>query len=201
MIDEAEPLAVNSGALSLTVPRRFEAAAETPLEIWCGTAHATGGPARPGEGRRLVRKLQAEGRCCSRPVFSTEAITGRYFCCTCRFWWNASHSARIIVAARCARPVGVDVQVHSHRPAALRWLERTTNASFPLSIAHWTLAEAYWKGIGMARHMPTVGAFTLPEFIAAGWGSHVFSGTAESLYLFKPGKQTSFAAVLPPDTV
>lgn len=101
-----------------------------------------------------------------------------------------------MAAASCSVPVGIDVQLHVRRPAALRWLARTAQLSFEPSIAHWAVAEAYWKASGNARRRPCVGELDLPGSIRPGWGNHAFDGKHELPYYLHESPSLSLAVVL-----
>lgn|GEM_PF-2206105 len=168
------------------------------LEAWRTRAGEEAGPPRMGEGRRMIRLLQKSGQCCLSPALNTEGETGQNFCSSCLAWWSASHTPGCLAVARCSLPVGIDVQRHVHRPAALRWLARTTEATFQPSIGHWAVAEAYWKASGNARRRPAPGEFGLPRVPGTGWGKHAFDGTTECDYWLQEVDGISLALVLGP---
>jgi hypothetical protein len=170
--------------------------AEFGLAAWGNLTGTVRGPSRTGEGRRLIRRLQQSGACCPLPTLATEIGTGRLSCGSCGWWWSASHSSDCVVAARCSVPIGIDVQRHVRRPAAMRWLARTTQAQFQPYIRHWALAEAYWKASGNAYRRPVVGEFGLPRWPVSGWGRYAFDGTNEMGYWLHETQGLSLAVVL-----
>jgi hypothetical protein len=91
-------------------------------------------------------------------------------------WWSASHTGGCIAAARCRVPVGIDVQLHVRRPAAMRWLARTAQLDFEPTVAHWSAAAAYWKASGNAWRRPAPGELFLPRSLPAGWSNQAFNG-------------------------
>lgn len=174
------------------------AGADFVVAAWGSFAGNLACPARTGEGRRLVRRLQQAGACCPLPTLATETGTGRLSCGSCGSWWSASHSSDCLVAARCSLPVGIDVQRHVRRPAAMRWLARVTQVQFEPSIRHWAIAEAYWKASGNANRRPEAGEFNLPRLAASGWGRYAFDGTNEMVYWLHESEGLSLAVVLGP---
>jgi hypothetical protein len=92
---------------------------------------------------------------------------GRWRCGDCAGWFSASHSGGRLALARAREPVGVDIQLDCHRPAALRWLARVSGLE-TATIAHWAAAEAILKAVGQAGSRPQPGWATLPETLVLG---------------------------------
>lgn len=153
---------------------------------------------KTGEGRRLIKELQESGACCRTPTLAREDGYRRFFCRSCGLWWSASHTSNAVVAARCSEPVGIDVQRHVQRPAAMRWLARITQVQYEPSINHWAVAEAYWKAGGNAHRRPAVGEFDLPHLLAPSWGSYAFDGSLERDYWVQQSEGLSLAVVIGP---
>lgn len=125
-----------------------------------------------------------------------ETRTGRFYCGTCRRWWSASHTPGAMSAATCPLPVGIDVQVRASRPAAMRWLARTAQLATEPDIAHWVLAEAYWKASGNARRRPVTGELHLPGSVQSGWGRHAFDGKREVTFYLQETDSLALGVVL-----
>lgn len=168
------------------------------LEAWRTRPGEYQGPPRSGDGRRMIRRLLNSGACCPSPHLGSESQTGRQFCSSCHAWWTASHTPGCLAVARCSLPVGIDVQRHVRRPAALRWLARTAGLPAEASIAHWAIAEAYWKASGNAVRKPEKGEFSLPDLPVVGWGRHAFDGVTTCDYWLRPTGGLSMALVLAP---
>jgi hypothetical protein len=169
---------------------------DVELQVWSYGVEPAHGDPRPGEGRRFIRHLQQSDGCCAQPSLTSEAETGRFLCGCCGMWWSVSHTRGWMAAAKSSKPVGIDVQAHVRRPAALRWLARTARTGFEPSLDHWAVAEAYWKASGNARRRPCPGELHLPELLAAGWGKHSFDGAKEWPYLCLHTDTMALAIVL-----
>jgi hypothetical protein len=149
---------------------------DVELQVWSYGVEPAHGDPRPGEGRRFIRHLQQSDGCCAQPSLTSEAETGRFLCGCCGMWWSVSHTRGWMAAAKSSKPVGIDVQAHVRRPAALRWLARTAATGFEPSLDHWAVAEAYWKASGNARRRPCPGSCTyLSYWRRAGGSTHLMA--------------------------
>lgn len=120
----------------------------------------------PGSGRKAMRNWSRRQPCCHRPRIH-QLSDGRFSCAGCGTWYSASHSGTVLGCARSTRPVGIDVQVDCHRPAAMRRLGRICGISQG-TIRHWSVVEAVVKAQGRAGAVPTPKSYLLPEIIPDG---------------------------------
>jgi len=96
-------------------------------------------------------------------------------CTGCGTWYSASHSGSVLGCARSVRPVGIDVQVDCHRPAAMRAVAKICGLDHG-TITHWTIVEAMLKATGQVGGVPEPGSYLLPE-IVPGCGTVHLPGT------------------------
>ena len=135
-----------------------------------------------GSGRRFLRELLRDGRCCASPGLARDSLL-RFYCSHCGLRWSVSHSAGFIIAARSRWHVGIDIQSRVRRDAALRWLNRTAQIE-NATLEHWSVAEAALKALGNAGTRADVHRLRLPEVLGVGW-------TTVSIVAIAGGRNTS----------
>lgn len=152
----------------------------------------------------MVRAAEISGcSAVSGPCALRRTETGRTECACCDDFWSATHSGPVVIVARSASPIGVDVETLRFRPAAFRFLARVTG--FPIiGIEQWTQAEAIWKASGSAHRRPTRGELAIPQNFDDGWNTtdnaawHVYTRLEPGLVwsCAIPGAQTALLEVI-----